>query len=90
VKIKPRLLQSATISFIDFAGIFFILVLYYICQICYIVFYNLQIYSLSLAIASIGQTAAQVPHPMHLVLSIWHLPFGASIIAIAGHAPMQE
>jgi hypothetical protein len=44
---------------------------------------------MSISIAFAGHTAAQVPHPMHFVLSIWHLPFPSSDIAIAGHTPMQ-
>jgi hypothetical protein len=51
-------------------------------------FYQFSTYK-SGFIADTGQTEAQVPHPAHFVLSIWHFPPKASTIAIAGHTVIQ-
>jgi hypothetical protein len=86
VKIKPRLLQSATMSLIDFAGIFKPLLI--ICQNILNLFYSFATYK-SGSIAAAGQIDAHVPQPIHFVLSILHLPPSPSTIAIAGHTAIQ-
>ena len=41
-------------------------------------------------IAETGQTDAHVPHETHFAGSITHLPSAPTLIAIIGHAAMQE
>jgi hypothetical protein len=74
-------------SLTDFAGIFLPLLIF-IANILYLFCFFATYKSGSIALT--GQTDAQVPHPMHLFLSILHLPPSLSTIAIAGHTAIQE